>query len=333
MENSGHHHLMSEAPANRVKDPQRWGYSLSNVREILLPCLDAIGARSILEIGSFEGDLTADLLDWAQGSGARVAGMDPVPPDRLRELAAARPELELIEETSHDYLARLTSLPDAVVIDGDHNYYTLSRELELIDAIASGPEMPLLLFHDVLWPHARRDTYYAPERIPDADRQEVGENVGLAPDNPGVTEEGLPFPYAALTEGGPRNGTMTAIEDFMAERPGLRLAIVPAFFGFGVVWHEGAPWSGAVADAIAPFDRNPVLERLEANRVEHLVGVQGRMILQRDYDELKARSQRQEELLRRLQQSGAFGIAERISSLRQRGKPTFSREEVRDVLR
>ena len=57
------------------------------------------------------------------------------------------------------------------------------------------------------------------------------------------------------------------------------------------------------------------------------------MILQRDYDELKARNQRQEELLRRLQQSGAFGIAERISSLRQRGKPTFSRDEVRDVLR
>ena len=324
---------MSEAPVNRVKDPQRWGYSLSNVREILLPCLDAIGARSVLEIGSFEGDLTADLLDWAKGSGAAVAGMDPLPPDRLRELAAGRPELELIEETSHDYLARLTSLPDAIVIDGDHNYYTLSRELELIDAVASGPEMPLLLFHDVLWPHARRDTYYAPERIPEDDRQQVGENVGLAPDNPGVTEEGLPFAFAAVTEGGPRNGTMTAIEDFMSDRPGLRLAVVPAFFGFGVVWNEGAPWSDAVADAIAPYDRNPVLERLEANRVEHLVGVQARMILQRDYDELKARNQRQEELLRRLQQSGAFGIAERISALRQRGKPTFSREEVRDVLR
>ena len=34
----------------------------------------------------------------------------------------------------------------------------------------------------------------------------------------------------------------------MAEREGLRLAIVPAFFGFGLIWHEDAPWAGAVAE-------------------------------------------------------------------------------------
>jgi len=297
----------------------------------------------VLEIGAFEGDLTADLLDWAQGSGATVAGMDPLPPDRLRELAAARPELELIEATSHDYLASIDALPDAVVIDGDHNYFTLSRELELIAAIAPGSSMPLLLFHDVMWPHARRDTYYAPERIPEEHRQPIGNNVGLAPGNSGVSEMGLPFIWAALEEGGAGNGTMTAIEDFMAERDGLRLAVVPAFFGFGLIWHEGAHWAGALAEWIDPFDRNPVMERLEANRVEHLVAGQGRarelISLKEKYDELyreldalKRRNERQEALLRKLEESGAFGIAERISSLRQRGKPTFSREEVREVL-
>lgn len=320
----------------RVEDPLHWGYSLANVREILLPCLDAIGARSVLEIGAYEGDLTAHLLDWAKDSGATVAGMDPLPPERLRELASARPELELIEETSHDYLARLDSLPDAVVIDGDHNYFTLSRELELIDGIASGASMPLLLFHDLLWPHARRDTYYAPERIPDEHRQPVGNDVGLAPGNPGVAEYGLPFVWAALEEGGPGNGTLTAIEDFMAERSGLRLAIVPAFFGFGLIWHEDAPWGGAVADLIGPYDRNPVLARLEGNRVEHLVAGQGRaremVVLREEFDALQKRCTRQEELLRKLESSGAFALAERISSLRQRGKPTFSRSEVRAAL-
>jgi hypothetical protein len=334
---------LSESAPPRVNDALQWGYSLSNVREILLPCLDAIEARSVLEIGAFEGDLTADLLDWAEGAGATVAGMDPLPPDRLRELSARRPELDLIEETSHDYLASVDSLPDAVVIDGDHNYFTLSRELELIDGIAPGPSMPLLLFHDVLWPHARRDTYYAPERIPEEHRPPIGKDVGLAPGNPGVAEMGLPFIWAALEEGGPGNGTMTAIEDFMATRSGLRLAIVPAFFGFGLIWHEDAPWADRVAEAIAPFDRNPVLERMEANRVEHLVAGQGRarelLALKDDYDELyreleslKGKNARQEDLLRRLESSGAFGIAERISALRQRGKPTFSREEVRELL-
>jgi hypothetical protein len=320
----------------RVGDALQWGYSLANVREILLPCLDAIGAKSVLEIGSYEGDLTEHLLDWAEGSGATVAGMDPLPPDRLRELADARPELELIEETSPDHLARLDSLPDAVVIDGDHNYYTLSRELDLIDGIATGASMPLLLFHDLLWPHARRDTYYAPERIPDEHRQPIGNDVGLAPGNPGIAEYGLPFVWAALEEGGPGNGTLTAIEDFMADRPGLRLAIVPAFFGFGLIWHEDAPWADAIAEFIAPYDRNPVLARLEGNRVEHLVAGQGRaremIALHEEYEALVEKCARQEAILRKLEGSGAFAVAEWISSLRQRGEPTFSRAEVREAL-
>ena len=45
----------SDSSPPRVNDPLQWGYSLSNVHEILLPCLDAIGAKSVLEIGAFAG--------------------------------------------------------------------------------------------------------------------------------------------------------------------------------------------------------------------------------------------------------------------------------------
>jgi len=310
----------------------QWGYSLSNVRELLLACLDAREARTVLEIGAYEGDLTADLLDWAATSGAHVAGMDPLPPDRLRELAAARPELELIEETSHDHLAKLERLPDAVVIDGDHNYFTLSEELRLIAEIAdrAGDGIPLLFFHDVLWPHERRDTYYAPERIPEEHRPKpIGHNVGLAPDNPGTAEWGLPFVWAATEEGGPGNGTMTAIEDFLAGREGLRLVVVPAFFGFGIIWPLDAPWAEGIARILDPFDRNPVLERMEHNRVEHLVAGQARA---RELEALKKRAARQEAVLRKLVDSSAFALAEKLSGVRQRGEPLFSREEVRAAL-
>ena len=30
---------------------------------------------------------------------------------------------------------------------------------------------------------------------------------------------------------------LTAVEDFVDARDGVRLAVVPAFFGFGVAWH------------------------------------------------------------------------------------------------
>src|SRR5207244_1635871 len=128
-------------------------------------------------------------------------------------------------------------LPDAIVIDGDHNYYTVSEELRLIGERAADTGLPLLLFHDVLWPHGRRDDYFDASAIPaDARHPVVPEGDGIFPGEPGSGPGGLPYPRSAAQEGGPRNGVLTAIEDFAAARDGVRLAIVPAFFGFAVAW-------------------------------------------------------------------------------------------------
>jgi hypothetical protein len=101
--------------------------------------------------------------------------------------------------------------------------------------------------------------------------------------------------------------------------------VVPAFFGFGVLWHEEAPWADTVAELVGPWHRHPVLERLEANRVMHLAR-------SRELDGLRARSARQEELLRAMLGSSAFALAERLSALRQRGRLTFSRAQIRQAL-
>ena len=164
-------------------------------------------------------------------------------------------------------------MPDVAIIDGDHNYWTVSEELRLIGERAPGSELPLLLFHDVCWPHARRDDYFAPELIPEDYRQPIagnGNGKGIFPGEPGLTEGGVPYPKSAAREGGPRNGVLTAVEDFVGGREGLRLVVVPQFFGLGVVWHTDAPWSDALGEILDPWDRNPVLERLEGNRVFHL---------------------------------------------------------------
>ena len=95
-----------------------------------------------------------------------MVAIDPTPHERLIELSKEYSELELIQEPSHEALGRI-ELPDAVIIDGDHNYYTVSEELRLIDERAAGAELPLLVLHDVGWPHGRRDAYWSPESIPD----------------------------------------------------------------------------------------------------------------------------------------------------------------------
>lgn len=251
-------------------DPARWGHSLANLAEILLGCLDARGAKSVAEVGAYAGDLTRVLLDWAAGAGGRVVAIDPTPNPRLVELSERDRDLELIREPSHEALRHIP-VPDAVIIDGDHNYYTVNEELRLIDERAPGQEIPLLLLHDVGWPHGRRDAYWDPERIPDEHRQPTAESPSfIFPGEPGIVDHGMPMYATAEREGGPRNGVLTALEDFLERRADLRLATLPPFFGFAVVWHRDTPWAQAMTDFVAPWDRNPVLERLETNRLYHL---------------------------------------------------------------
>jgi hypothetical protein len=305
------------APSHESDSEELSGYSLLNVAEFLFPCLDAVAPTAVVEVGAYRGTLTAALLAWAQGSGAVIIAIDPEPRQELLALAGERPELSLVRVTSHEALAHLAPA-DAVILDGDHNYFTLSGELRLIAERSPDGALPLLLFHDVCWPHARRDTYYAPDRIPEEHRQPIARDAAIAPGRPGTTWAGLHYPYAAAREGGPRNGVLTAIEDFVSERDGLRLAIVPAFFGFGVLWREDAPYAQQLADLLDPYDRNPILERLEANRVAQMID--------------HVLMEHQQALMRSFLHSRAFALAEWISRLKQRGDPIFSRRKVKRVL-
>jgi hypothetical protein len=251
-------------------DPDRTGSSLRNLDDVIFACLEAVGASSVVEIGASHGDFTEELLEWAAGSGARITAVEPAPPPVLLALAETHPELELRRETSQEALRELTP-PDAIVIDGDHNYSTVSEDLQLIAGRAPSARMPLLLIHDLGWPHGRRDSYYQPERIPEEARQPVVAHAYLDPAEPGVAEGGFMVEWAAAREGGPRNGVLTAVEDFIDGHRDLRLATVPAFFGLGVLWHREAPWAAQLAATVEPWDRNPLLEHLEANRCLKLV--------------------------------------------------------------
>jgi hypothetical protein len=312
----------------RGHDPGRWGHSLANLVEIMLPLLDAAEARSVAEVGAYAGDLTRPLLEWAESREARVVAIDPTPQPELVELSESRVDLDLIRKPSH---AALSMLPrtDAVIIDGDHNYYTVSEELRLLADRFSSPDAPLLMLHDVSWPHARRDAYYEPDRIPPAERQPMVEGGALFPGEPGITDGGLPYKWVAEREGGPRNGVLTALEDFVDGRSAVRLATVPAFFGLAVVWRLDAPWAGAVARMIDPWDGDPVVARLEANRVYHLAHEHSR---RHQVDVLSSSNQQMADLLRGLMASTAFRFAERLSRLRNRGRGSSWREDAERLI-
>ena len=182
------------------------------------------------------------------------------------DLLAERPELELIRETSHETLAS-RPLPDVVIIDGDHNYYTLSEELRIIDERTAGAPAADDVPRRLVAPRSTRHLLRArphPGGASPADRLPRRRSTPRSPASP---RYGLEYEWAAAREGGPRNGVLTALEDFVDGRDDLRLAVVPAFFGFGVLWQRDAPWADEVAAIIEPWDRNPVLARLEAERI------------------------------------------------------------------
>jgi hypothetical protein len=202
------------------------------------PVLDALRPASIVEIGAEYGDVTARLLDWADARPATVHVIDPAPLFDVKATAAAHPDSFKFHHTRSLRVLPRIPAADLVLIDGDHNWHTVTSELRQLERRAARDRRlpPLTLLHDVEWPYARRDLYYDPDAIPARRRHEYV-RAGIVPGDAGVRNPGLnPALNNALREGGEANGVLTAVEDFL-EESGVRWTFltVPGLFGLGIL--------------------------------------------------------------------------------------------------
>ncbi|WP_353230652.1 class I SAM-dependent methyltransferase [Novosphingobium sp.] len=256
-------------------------HSMAEFQDLILTVLELAGARNVAEIGAEYGAMTQPLADHCHARGGSLIAIDPSPAPGFVDWAAAHAHVQHIARPSLEVIGTLSAI-DAWLIDGDHNYYTVFNELVAADAVARRDGQPLLAaLHDVGWPCSRRDMYYAPDRIPAEFLQPCHPDAGVTLGNPGFLM-GRGFRGAgqfawALQAGGPRNGVLTAIEDFcrQTEADGRRLlyAHVPAVFGLGLLFDADAPWANAVADAVMPYHDNPLLAKLERNRLRNYLTV------------------------------------------------------------
>lgn len=249
---------------------QLYLHSLASFDPIIEGALDIVGSRRIVEIGAEGAVFSTWLAQYAAGRDGDVRCVDPAPSDALRDLGADHPNVELIEELSPEVLPRLQDA-DTYFIDGDHNYWTVHGELTaLADRLLDDAAPAIAILHDVHWPCARRDQYYAPERVPADARQPYTYEGGLAPGNAGLDPHGFRGAgvfAVAEHEGGPRNGVLTAVEDFADAHETLTLRVVPCVFGLGFLYASTAPWAAELDAYLKPYDRSPLLERLEDNRI------------------------------------------------------------------
>jgi hypothetical protein len=214
--------------------------------KVIAPVLEAAAVRRVVEIGALAGETTVKLLDLL-GDQAEVHVIDPAPQFDPSEHERRFPgRYHFHRDTSHNVLPTLPAV-DAALIDGDHNWYTVYNELKMLAATAreAGAPLPLLFMHDVGWPYGRRDLYYAPERIPEEFRHPYarkGLRLRMGGRGRSALLERGGFNARmnnAVREGGPRNGVMTALEDFAAEHDRqLRVVVLPIYFSLAIAAEE-----------------------------------------------------------------------------------------------
>jgi cephalosporin hydroxylase len=246
---------------------------------VIAPVLHAAQARCVVEIGALRGETTVRMLDDL-GPDAELHVIDPEPAfDPAEHERRFQGRYRFHQGLSLDVLPTLGAV-DAALIDGDHNWYTVHNELRLLagGARRHGTHLPVLVLHDVLWPYGRRDLYYAPERIPPEFRH-PWRRAGMNPGRKGLhPTKGLnPTMCNAEEEGGPRNGVMTALEDFLSEHPrSVRKVVLPIYFGLAIVVEEdrlaARPELARALERLESSEgRYELLEVAEATRLRAMV--------------------------------------------------------------
>lgn len=232
----------------------------------LSPLLEAAAPRRIIEIGAEFGWNTERILTYCRRTGCVLDVVDPAPHPALHEVLARFP-------AEHTYypLKSLNAIPllpsaDFVFLDGDHNWFTVYNELQNLfaRAVESGVAPPVIAMHDMAWPYARRDMYYDPVAIPEADRHPFMSR-GIVPGQSELVDDGINGKFNnALHEGGPSNGVLTAVEDFVASWPNpIAFHRLPFFNGLGILVPKQRETAAIKATIESFFSATSLLETCE----------------------------------------------------------------------
>ncbi len=260
------------ADSKSDREPDLLLFSLGEFQELIGQFFDLLLPDSICEIGINGGGLSTLFVDLCKASGGHYTGIDT----QIGEEWVNKMRGESTVVHRGGSLEFLPDLPshDVYIIDGDHNYYTVYHELEAI--LAKSPRPRTVILHDVAWPCARRDLYYAPESIPESERHPFSYSLGTIPGEPTLQKGGYSgngdFAWA-LEEGGPKNGVLSAVEDAILDFKlgAWKLVTVPVIFGIGFLYdpNELKPEALGFFDRLSESERTfvKIFEALELNRL------------------------------------------------------------------
>ena len=257
---------------------------------IIEPAVKILRPESILEIGSDLGTNTKNLLAYCGKNNAILHVVDPVP---KYDMAAWQKEYGdfafFYKSLSLNAIPKIGRF-DLVLIDGDHNWYTVYNELKLIEkcCLQSSMHFPLVMLHDIGWPYGRRDLYYNPENIPEVYRKPCKQK-GISPESAELLEEGglNSHLFNSIYENNLQNGVLTACEDFVEESgQKLEFLTLHGLFGLGIIFsrhlsHQNKELEIFFEELEVRTAVKRYLERIEKARIE------SELLLCNKKDELK----------------------------------------------
>ncbi|HEY1805025.1 MAG TPA: class I SAM-dependent methyltransferase [Terracidiphilus sp.] len=215
---------------------EEWGF-VRLAQRFMIPLAQNHRWIRFCEIGASKGETADEMLKLPNISYTII---DPCFDADLALKYVDDKRVTVLKGNSLDVLPKLEGVFDCILIDGDHNWYTVLNELRLIRQSSMIRRGGMIFFHDVGWPYGRRDLYYQPETIPPQYRQQC-ERKGIMRGrsqlvDSGGTNESL---WNCVCEGGPKNGVLTAIEDFIQENPSdYNFCRVRFEFGLGMLQYR-----------------------------------------------------------------------------------------------
>ena len=231
-------------------------------KNVILPVIKHANANYIIEVGSDTGVNTKNILKYCKEFNAHMVAIDPFPQfdvDGFKRDYGSK--FDIYEELSLSVLPVLSDY-DVILLDGDHNWYTVYNELKIIEKTFKNKKFPIVFLHDIGWPYGRRDLYYNPENIPDAYRHPY-KKLGMVPGQEDLREAGgLNSQLCnSISENNPKNGVLTGVEDFINDSDlEFSLIIINVFFGLGILFPKNTEFENKVNKVVESANLLDVLE-------------------------------------------------------------------------
>ncbi len=233
---------------------------------LIAPYVAASRPRSTLLAGGGDGVLVSRLIEATAAWKGTVHLADPSPSFDVAALRQQAGDRIIVHRARGRDVIGLLPVPDLLLLDTDPNWYTTHGMLQAAanQAAALNGCFPVTLLSNTGWPHGRRDGYADPNAIPEPLRlphQRAGLRLG---ERSLCAGRGLfADRFHATTENEPRNGVMTALEDFLAGQAGrIGVASLPFLHGISLVHPRGLTDAPALGGFLQAIGMGPVVASL-----------------------------------------------------------------------